>query len=112
MRQDKLPDPLFSNNSGGFEIILRGPGKAFEKVIDDIKLHKVELNDRQKKAREFIKHHGEISRRQYVELAGVSVRQANKDLSDLLEKKIIIQMGAGRSTKYKVHDINARLVHD
>src|SRR3989338_2572043 len=27
MRQDKLPDPVFSNNSGGFEIILMGPGK-------------------------------------------------------------------------------------
>ena len=104
MRQDKLPDPVFSNNSGGFEIVLMGPGKGFEKVIDDIKLHKIDLNDRQKKAMEFIKQHGDISRKQHVELGGISVRQANKDLSDLLDKKLLIQIGSGRSTKYKVHD--------
>ena len=104
MRQDKLPDPLFNNNSGGFEIILMGPGKAFEKVIDDIKSHKMDLNDRQKKAMEFIRHHGQISRKQYAELTGVSLRQANKDLNNLLAKRIFVQIGAGRSTKYKVHD--------
>ena len=103
MRQDKLPDPVFSNNSGGFEIILMGPGKRFDKVIDDVKLHKIDLNDRQKKAMEFIKHHGEISRKQYVELAKVSVRQAHRDLNDLLAKHIVVSVGSGRSLRYQWH---------
>ena len=65
---------------------------------------KIDLNDRQKKAMEFIKEHGEISRKQYVELAGISVRQANNDLSNLLDKKLLVKVGSGRNTKYKVHD--------
>ena len=78
-----------------------GPGKAFEKVIEDQKLHKLDLNDRQKKAIGFIKQHGEISRKQYVKLAGLSVRQANRDLTDLIDKKVIAPIGGGRSLRYK-----------
>ena len=81
-----------------------GPGKAFEKAIDDQKLHKLDLNDRQKKALEFIKQQGEISRKQYVDLAGISMRQANRDLKDLLIKNIIIPVGSGRGLRYKWRD--------
>ncbi len=104
MRKDKLPDPIFELLSGGLNVTLMGPGKLFDKIIDDEKLHKLDLNDRKKKAMEFIKHHGDISRKQYVELVKISLRQANKDLRDLLGKKIFVQIGGGRSTKYKVHD--------
>ena len=104
MRKEKLSDPIFEELSGGLNVTLMGPGKAFEKVIEAQKLHKLDLNDRQKKAIEFIKQHGQISRRQYVDLADISVRQANRDLNDLLEKKVISPMGGGRSLKYKWHD--------
>jgi len=104
MRKEKLPDPVFEEISGGLNVMLAGPGKAFEKAIEDQKLHKLDLNDRQKKATGFIKQHGEISRKQYVDLAGISVRQANRDLDDLLDKKIIMPVGAGRSLRYKWRD--------
>ena len=104
MRQDNLPDPVFANHSGGFEVVLMGPGKSFEKAIEDAKFHKLNLNDRQKQAVEFIKEHGEISRKQYVDLAGISVRQANRDLSNLLGKKVIVPVGSGRSLRYKGFD--------
>jgi len=104
MRQDNLADPIFANNSGGFEIALMGPGKSFEKAIEDTKLHKLDLNDRQRKAMKYLIKKGEISRKEYAKIAEVSLRQANKDLSDLLKKKIIVQVGMGRSTKYRVHD--------
>jgi len=81
-----------------------GPGKAFEKAIEAQKLHKLELNPRQKRAIKFIQKHGEISRKQYVNLADISVRQANNDLKDLLEKKVLVQVGMGRTTKYLLHD--------
>ena len=71
---------------------------------DDQKLHKLNLNDRQKKAMGFIKQRGEISRKQYVDLAGISVRQANRDLSDLIDKKVIASLGSGRSLKYKLRE--------
>lgn len=104
MRRDHLPDPIFDNNSGGFEVILKGPGKSFEKAIENVKLHRIDINDRQKKAVQFIKQHGEISRKQYVGLAGISFRQANRDLNDLVDKKIIVVVGSGRSLRYKPYD--------
>ncbi|MBI5024023.1 MAG: hypothetical protein HZC18_03380 [Candidatus Omnitrophica bacterium] len=104
MRKEKLPDPAFANNSGGFEIVLVGPGKSFEKTIEDVKLRKLDLNDRQKKAMEFIKQHGGISRKQYVDLAGISVRQANRDLNDLVAKKVVAAVGSGRSLRYRWSD--------
>ncbi len=104
MRKEKLPDPAFANNSGGFEIVLIGPGKSFEKAIEDVKIHKLDLNDRQKKAMEFIKQYGDISRKQYVDLAGISVRQANRDLNDLVVKKVIAAVGSGRSLRYRWSD--------
>ncbi|MBI4974964.1 MAG: putative DNA binding domain-containing protein [Candidatus Omnitrophica bacterium] len=101
MREEKLSDPIFEELSGGLNVTLMGPGKAFEKVIEDQKLHKLDLNDRQKKAIKFIKQHGEISRKQYVDLAGISVRQANRDLNDLIDKKVVAPIGSGRSLRYK-----------
>ena len=104
MQEEKLADPIFEELSGGFNVTLMGPGKAFEKAIEDKKLHKLDLNDRQKKAMVYLQSKGEISRKEYAELSGVSLRQANKDLNDLLEKKIVVKVGMGRSTKYRVHD--------
>ncbi|MBW1933727.1 MAG: putative DNA binding domain-containing protein [Deltaproteobacteria bacterium] len=104
MRKENLSDPIFEELSGGLNVTLIGPGKAFEKVIEDQKLHKLDLNDRQRKAIEYLSRKGEISRKEYVEISGVSPRQANKDLNDLLKKKVVIQVGRGRSTKYRVHD--------
>ena len=40
----------------------------------------------------------------YVNLANVSIRQANRDLNDLLAKKIVVAVGSGRSLKYKQRD--------
>jgi len=45
------------------------------------------LNERQKKAIEYIKEKGAVSRREYVTLTNVSLRQASEDLKDLLEKE-------------------------
>ena len=61
----------------------------------------MDLNDRQRKAVDFINQHGEISRKQYVDLVKISIRQANRDLNDLLAKEIIVSVGGGRSLRYK-----------
>ena len=61
-------------------------------------------SERQKKAIEYTKEKGTISRREYVTLANISLRRANKDLRDLLEKNLIAQIGKGRSVRYTMHD--------
>ena len=100
MRAEKLSDPVFSNNSGGFEIILNGPGKGFDKVIDDIKLHKLDLNERQTKAMEHIKARGSISRREYIDINHISHTIAHKELKELLGKKVLVTIGAGKYLRY------------
>lgn len=42
MQRCKLPDPVFQNLSGGFEVILVGPGKSFEEEIEKEKMHVLE----------------------------------------------------------------------
>src|SRR3990167_7955711 len=63
MREEKLPDPIFEELSGGLNVTLMGPGKAFQKAIEDQKLHKLDLNERQKKAVKHVNETGSISRK-------------------------------------------------
>ena len=58
--ENKLPEPEFKNYSGGFAVVLYGPGKSFEEKIEKEKLHILEINERQKKAIEYIKEKGSI----------------------------------------------------
>lgn len=102
MQENKLPEPEFKNYSGGFAVTLIGPGKSFEEKIEKEKLHNLEINDRQKKAIEHIKEKGSISRKEYILLTNISVRHANRDIEDLLKKRIISIVGKGRNTRYVV----------
>ncbi len=60
----------------------------------------VELNERQKKALEYLEKHGKITNREYREINDVSRQTAKRDLSDLVEKEILKQKGEGRGTYY------------
>ena len=48
------------------------------------------LNDRQKKAFDFVINRKQISRKEYVEINNISERTAVRDLRDLLEKRVFI----------------------
>ena len=100
MREEKLPDPVFEEISGGLNVTLIGPGKSFEKTIEDQKLHKLDLNERQKKAVEYLQTHNFIDRRTYVALNKVSTKTAYFELSDLVDKEILLKKGDGRSVIY------------
>jgi ATP-dependent DNA helicase RecG len=94
-REQGVPEPNFMLiRNVEFRTIL--PRDLFTKEM----LSKLDLNERQIKAIDFIKKNGLISRKEYVSLVGVSVRQANFDLENLLKKKVVLSKGAGRGTKY------------
>ena len=57
-------------------------------------------NARQLKGTEFIKEHGRITNKIYVELNATSRETAKRDLTDLVEKKKIIPVGKGRGLYY------------
>jgi ATP-dependent DNA helicase RecG len=101
MREENLSEPEFRNATGGFEVTLIGPGRSFEEEIEKQKLHKLELNERQKRAVEYIKKKGSITNREYQELNRVSNKTAYKDLSELLRKEILVFKPKGKYSCYE-----------
>lgn len=100
MRQNNLPEPEFQNFSGGFEVTLVGPGKSFEKEIEKEKLHKLEINERQKNAIEYLKREKMITRQIYCQINNIGDTYAKKELKALIQKKVVKRIGKGRNTCY------------
>ena len=95
-----LQKTSFKELSGGFEVVLMGPGKSFEDAIIKEKLHVLDINERQKKAIKYVNEKLSITRREYVEVNNVSSKTAYFELKDLVDKKIFISKGRGSSTRY------------
>lgn len=102
MRQNNLPEPKFQNLSGGFEVTLIGPGKSFEKEIEKEKLHKLEINERQRKAIKYVVKEGTINRREYIRLNQISHTIAHRELKELVEKGVFRKKGAGKYIRYEL----------
>ena len=62
----------------------------------------VELNDRQRKAIEYLKINRKISRSKYVEFTGCSERTAFRVLEELTKNKFIVRKGGGKNTYYEL----------
>ena len=71
--------------------------------IDDIS---EQLNERQKNAFSYVQRHGQITRKEYVEINHVSNTTAYEELKDMMDKSLLDMSGKGRGTKYvrKVND--------
>ncbi len=69
-------------------------------VLTEELMKKLGLNDRQKKAVGYLKEHKTITNRRYCELCGVVKDTANRDLNDLLGKRLIEKRGSGPKTYY------------
>ena len=63
------------------------------------------LNDRQKKALEYMKMTGEITAQQYAEMnPGIDVRTARRDLAQLVDTGHLISLGSTKSRCYLLRD--------
>ncbi len=102
LSEHKLSEPAFQNLSGGFEVIVYGPGRAFEEEIEKEKFHILDINKRQKNAIRYIKQNGNITTREYMGINNVSDKTAYIELNDLFVKKIFDRVGVGRITKYVI----------
>lgn len=71
--------------------------------IDDIT---EQLNERQKNAFFHVQRHGQITRKEYVELNHVAATTAYEELKDMVDKSLLHVRGKGRGTRYvqKVND--------
>lgn len=68
-------------------------------------LRKLGLNERQIKAVLYVKEKGNITNKEYQELFKVSRITATRDLSELVEKGILMRVGRGKQGN-KVRDSN------
>ncbi|MFH1504092.1 MAG: hypothetical protein ABIH08_01700 [Candidatus Omnitrophota bacterium] len=58
------------------------------------------MNDRQRKAIDYIKTYGKITKGKYMRINKVSHKTAYEELNDLFNKNIIARQGKGRATTY------------
>ena len=60
------------------------------------------LNERQRKAMYFVQKKGFITRKEYMEINGVSNKTAYIELKDLVSKDMVAPSGKGRGVKYSI----------
>ena len=97
MKKWELEKPDYAEKDGYFVITFKGPGRA-EKPLDEEILR--DLNERQKKALDYIKDKGRITNKEYREINKIGRRHTIKELNKLIDEGIITKKGKGRSIHY------------
>lgn len=102
MREWGLPAPRFAETTNGFKVTLRGPGEKFVgEEVDRSQWQRLDLNERQQAALEFLVKSQRITNREYHELfSNVSEETIRRDLADLVEQGILLKMGDKKGTYY------------
>ncbi|MDR1883974.1 MAG: putative DNA binding domain-containing protein [Prevotella sp.] len=89
-----LPTPILEEDGGGFIV------KLFKDRFTEEQLLKLGLNERQIKALLFFKEQKEITNSEYMKKFDVAERTARYDLSEMVEKGLLIKEGENKSSKY------------
>lgn len=94
-----LPEPEINEQDGGIIVTL------FNKKDFVEQLKKLELNERQIKAIEYVKKNGKITNMEYSKLTGVIDRTSLRDINELCKKNIFKKIGkTGRNSHYILKD--------
>jgi ATP-dependent DNA helicase RecG len=90
-----FPEPEFVEHAGGIQTIF------FKDIYTEEHLQKLSLSTRQIKAILHVKKENEITNAGYQKLNDIGKSVAATDLQDLVNKKLLVRIGAtGRGTKY------------
>jgi ATP-dependent DNA helicase RecG len=94
-RKADLPEPDFEQRGSQFVVTL------WRDWLTDAVLTDLEINDRQKQAIRFVKEKSRINNSEYRELVKISMRNASRDLTKLVEKEIFEKKGIhGKGVHY------------
>lgn len=93
-----LPEPLFEYVTGDL-VVTFGKSRLTEDFLEES-----ELNERQKKAVEYVKENKEISNEIYRNINDIGKVIAVKELNELVNKTIFRTVGKARATKYVLND--------
>jgi len=99
MEKWELEKPNYAEKDGYFVITFKGPSRA-EKPLDEEILRG--LNERQKKAAEYLREKGRITRSEYINICDskISPRTALNDLQKMVKMKIIALKGEKKAAYY------------
>lgn len=94
-----LPEPEFEETGTSFVVTFR-KSKLSEEFLE-----KIGLNERQKKAIEYVREKEKITNKEYQEINNVSKPTATRELNELLNKEIFIKYGVtGKGTYYTLFE--------
>jgi len=79
---------------GGFSV------RFYKDIYTEENLKKMGLNERQIKAVMYVKEKGKITNKEYQEINAVSNKTAYIELSDLVKREILVNIGSGRTLAY------------
>tara|TARA_Y100000310_G_C20611760_1_gene778364 strand:+ start:114 stop:1472 length:1359 start_codon:yes stop_codon:yes gene_type:complete len=91
-KEHQLPEPDFEDTGTSFIVTFK-KDRITEEVLK-------ELNERQKKALDYMKENGSITNREYCEINKVVKNTAYRDLMELINKEIVKPKGVGRKSYY------------
>lgn len=93
-RNAGLPEPNFEQKMGCFVTTV------WRSILTNEYLKSLGLNERQKKSIKYIEKYGRITRAEYEKLNNVSERTANRELNNLINRRLIEKEGKGPETHY------------
>jgi ATP-dependent DNA helicase RecG len=102
MKEHGLPRPRFVETANGFKVTLYGPGESWQPTeVADLRWQKYNLNERQEKALRWLQRNQRITNSDYHELCpDVSDETIRRDLSELVDKNIVLKIGDKKATYY------------
>jgi ATP-dependent DNA helicase RecG len=89
-----LPEPEFQSDAWGLTLTMQ------KDIFTEEYLAKMGLNERQLLVIPYLRKQGCISKREYQDLVLVSARTALYDLTALVNKEVLVRIGAGKASHY------------
>jgi ATP-dependent DNA helicase RecG len=102
MQAAGLPEPLFDETTAGFKVTLQSAGDELVSARPEGQRwgHQF-LNERQERALAYVQTHGRITNSEFQELVpDVSAETIRRDLADLVDRNLLIRIGAKKATYY------------
>src|SRR5262249_9901202 len=93
-----LPLPEFTETSQAFVVTFR------TSQLTEEYLTTLGITPRQRAAIAYLQAHGQITKREYLTLTGISARTATTDLQDLVAKGLLRPVGKGRGFHYTLQN--------
>jgi len=101
MRDANLEPPRFDDRRASFQVTLRNHTLLNPEAITWLnQFSQININDRQRLALVYLRHHKQITNNEYRRLNRVDTMTAGQELRGLVQAKLIEQKGASRWTYY------------